>query len=204
MSAYMETRVGTQFMSDREVEWSAAMRAANRGDAAAYQALLKSIAGVLRHVVRRRLARSGLGAHECDDIVQEALLAIHEKRSTWDESRPILPWVHAIARYKMIDATRRLARLRRHVVDMPDEDWLERQPAALAHADRASADIAAGLKALTERQRAVVLAITRDGATIRSAAERLSMTEGAVRTMWHRSLARLRTLSDEETVVCAR
>lgn len=190
-------------MTDREVEWSAAMRAANRGDASAYRALLADIAAVLRGVVRRRLARTGLDLHECDDIVQEALLAIHEKRSTWDESRPILPWVHAIARYKLIDAVRRLARSRRHVVEMPDENWLERQPSGRVPHDGAAGDIAAGLKSLTERQRAVVLVIARDGATIRSAAERLSMSEGAVRTTWHRSLTRLRSLSDEDAVLCA-
>ncbi|HYF56828.1 MAG TPA: sigma factor, partial [Salinarimonas sp.] len=84
------------------------MRAARRGDAAAYERLLAVLAAAIRPTVRRRLARMGLGTSETEDVVQEVLLAIHAKRHTWDEARPILPWVGAVARYKVVDAVRRL------------------------------------------------------------------------------------------------
>jgi RNA polymerase sigma-70 factor (ECF subfamily) len=44
---------------------------------------------------------------EAEDIVQEVLLTIHLKRGTWDQSRPIGPWIAAIARNKLIDILRR-------------------------------------------------------------------------------------------------
>jgi RNA polymerase sigma-70 factor (ECF subfamily) len=41
-----------------------------------------------------------------DDAVQDTLLAIHEKRHTYDPARPFEPWLAAIARYKWIDRLR--------------------------------------------------------------------------------------------------
>jgi hypothetical protein len=43
-----------------------------------------------------------------EDAVQNVLLAIHEKRHTYDPSRPFGPWLAAIARYKWIDRLRSL------------------------------------------------------------------------------------------------
>ncbi len=37
------------------------------------------------------------------DAVQDVLLAIHEKRHTYDPAHPFRPWLAAIARYKWID-----------------------------------------------------------------------------------------------------
>jgi RNA polymerase sigma factor (sigma-70 family) len=43
-----------------------------------------------------------------EDAVQDVLLAIHEKRHTYDPRRPFGPWLAAIARYKWIDRLRSL------------------------------------------------------------------------------------------------
>ena len=39
--------------------------------------------------------------------MQEALLAIDTQRHTYDPTELLTPWVHAIARYKLIDHLRR-------------------------------------------------------------------------------------------------
>ncbi len=172
------------------------MRSASKGDAAEYEWLLRDIAAVLRITVRRRLSAYGLNPQEAEDVVQEVLLGIHQKRATWDESRPITPWVHAIARYKTVDATRRLGRTRRLQVDLPFEDWVE------GFADPDSPDSTRRLDAetllatLPERQRRLVQALTVEGATVRNVAERFSMTEGAVRVALHRGLKRLSRLAN--------
>lgn len=80
------------------------LRAANRGDRRAYASFLKSITPLVRGVARSR--SSGLGMDICEDIVQETLLAIHQKRHTWREDMPVRPWLYAIVRYKVIDAFR--------------------------------------------------------------------------------------------------
>jgi RNA polymerase sigma-70 factor (ECF subfamily) len=52
-------------------------------------------------------------------LTQEALMAIHTRRHTYDPSAPLLPWVHAIARYKLIDHLRQTRAL---MSDVPVEN----------------------------------------------------------------------------------
>lgn len=167
------------------------MRAANAGDARAYERFLSQLAEALRVVVRRRLSRLRLSTHETEDVVQEALLAVHLKRHTWDETRQILPWVHAIARHKVIDAARRLRRLDRHQIEIPVEDLADVLPAPEEHLDRVAVDVERHLAMLPDRQQGVVRALTVEGATIQAVAQKLKISEGAVRVALHRGLAAL-------------
>jgi RNA polymerase sigma factor (sigma-70 family) len=81
--------------------WDAMMVAAHGGDAATYRRLLSEVASWLRRYYCRRLPPPMI-----DDVVQDALIALHEKRHTYDPSRPFGAWLAAIARYKWIDALR--------------------------------------------------------------------------------------------------
>ena len=173
-------------MSDREQEWAAWMRAANGGDSAAYERLLRDIAAAVRPAARRGLLRAGRAAVEAEDVVQEVLLAIHLKRHTWDPSQPLSPWIHAIARYKLIDALRRLGTPR----DIPIEALAD----TAAEADEFSPsarDVERSLSHLPKVQRQVVRTIAMEGASIGEAAARLRMTPGAVRVAFHRGLRAL-------------
>jgi RNA polymerase sigma-70 factor (ECF subfamily) len=174
-------------VSDREREWGDLMRAANAGDATAYRRLLRGLEPALRSVARRGLGRAGFAGDEVEDIVQETLLAVHLKRDTWNANRPLLPWIHAIARHKLADALRRRGR-RSHVpIDEIAEDLLADEPAPALAPDTLERCV----KALPGRQRDVVRAISIEGASVREAAERLGMSEGAVRVALHRGLAAL-------------
>ncbi len=73
---------------------------------------LSTAADPCRAVAARRRAprpclAAGRGPADCEDIVQETLLAIHLKRDTRDETQPIEPWLRAIAHYKLVDHLRR-------------------------------------------------------------------------------------------------
>jgi RNA polymerase sigma-70 factor (ECF subfamily) len=160
------------------------MRAANRGNADAYRRVLEGLAPILRGLVRHGFAQYGLGPEEVEDVVQETLLAVHLKRQTWDEHQPLLPWVRAIARNKLIDNLRRRGR-RVHVPidDVIDALAVDEEPALSNGVDAARV-----LASLNGRQREIVQAISIEGATARQVAERLGMTEGAVRVALHRAL----------------
>lgn len=176
-------------VSDREAEWAALMRAALGGDRAAYRDLLVALTPVLRMAARQGCLRFGLGVAEAEDIVQETLLALHLKRQTWDEGEPVGPWIRAIARNKLVDALRRRGR-RGAEIDIDDLSEVLAAPAE----DEASSirrDVARHLQALAPGQRNVVQAIAVDGISIRDTAQRLTMTEGAVRVALHRGLATL-------------
>ena len=74
------------------------------GDAAAYHAFLQELGAHLRAYLRPAAVRL---PDEVEDLVQESLLAMHNQRHTYDPAQPLTAWVHAIARYKMIDLLRR-------------------------------------------------------------------------------------------------
>lgn len=174
-------------MRGREDEWTDLMKAANAGDAAAYHRLLKAVTPVLRAVVRRGLARAGQSVDQSEDIVQDVLFAVHLKRHTWDANAPFAPWLFAIARNKLIDALRR--RGRRVFVNI--DDFAETLPGPPAEEGLPASEVATHLKTLPPRQRDVLQSIAVDSASIKETAEKLSMTEGAVRVALHRGLSSL-------------
>lgn len=168
-------------MNGRESELDPLLRAAITGDEKAYARFLERTAAIVRAAARRRAQGSGL---DPEDIVQETLLAIHLKRHTWNSDMPALPWVLAIARYKLIDAFRR----RGHRIEVELDTILETH--AEPEADRASArDIGRALEGLSPGQRGVVSAISVEGRSIAETARRLKMSETAVRVALHRGLA---------------
>lgn len=174
-------------MNERERDWAAWMAAADAGDAAAYRRLLAALATFLRAVVLRRAAAYGVRDADVEDVVQEALLAIHLKRGTWDAGQPVGPWVAAIARNKLVDTLRRRGRR----VDVPIEDFAEVLPAPEAEEGLSAGEAERLLAVLKGRQHDVVKSISVDGADIRATAERYGMSEGAVRVALHRGLAAL-------------
>ena len=174
----------------REEEWAIWMRAAIAGDKAAYRRFLVAVTPSLRSLARRRAARLGLVEGDAEDVVQEVLLAIHLKRHTWDQARPIGPWIATITRNKVIDALRRRG-LR---VEMPIEDVVESLVAEETSDGLARHDIDRLLGQLREQPRDIVRSVAVDGATIGETAARLKMTEGAVRVALHRALRALAAL----------
>jgi RNA polymerase sigma factor (sigma-70 family) len=174
----------------RERDWTAWMRAAISGDAAAYRRFLVEVTPHLRAMARHRCRMAGTFEGDAEDIVQEVLLAIHLKRGTWDQSRPIGPWILAIARNKFVDSLRRRGR---HVT-VPIDDVIDTLGAEDG-ADSASPGEIDGLLAqLKIRQREIVKSISINGSSVRETADRLHMTEGAVRVALHRALKTLAAL----------
>jgi RNA polymerase sigma-70 factor (ECF subfamily) len=176
-------------MTDRETVLADLLRAALAGDHRAYGRFLAEITPVLRGIVRARGAQFGPDTQE--DILQDILLSVHAKRHTWTTTSPVLPWLYAITRYKVIDAQRR----RRHRTHDPLDPVID-QIAAEPHADDVSAamaarDSAALIGQLDPRSARIVRAVSLDGDSTAEVGQRLSMTEGAVRVALHRAIKRL-------------
>lgn len=77
------------------------MTAAQRGDDAAYDRLMREVGIWLSRYFHRRLPPSA-----AEDATQEALLAIHVHKQRYDTSDPMRPWLKTIARFKWIDQLR--------------------------------------------------------------------------------------------------
>jgi RNA polymerase sigma-70 factor (ECF subfamily) len=170
--------------SERERHWTELMEQSLQGDARAYRQLLILLTAALRNIVRSRARSSGL---DPEDVVQEVLLALHLKRSTWLPGTPVAPWVAAIARNKIIDALRR----RGQRAEVPIESVLEGLASDDSDGDQDAYDLERVLGKLNPRQRDVVRAVSLEGRSAREVAASLAMTEGAVRVTLHRSLRAL-------------
>jgi RNA polymerase sigma-70 factor (ECF subfamily) len=156
------------------------------GDEAAYRAFLGELATHLRSWLRGRLARL---PHEIEDLLQELLLAVHNQRHTYDPKQPLKPWVHAIARYKIVDLLRRRSRneMRNDPLDEDDPIFA----AADGNAAEARYDLAKLLDELPDRQRLPLVYVKIEGASVADAAKRTGMSESAVKVGIHRGLKTL-------------
>jgi RNA polymerase sigma-70 factor (ECF subfamily) len=161
------------------------MLRAQAGDGGAWREVLTVLGARLKPYFIHRLGADQAG--EAEDLVQETLLALHNRRATYDASQPFTAWVHAIARYKLIDHWRR-RRIRRHIPldDVAETLWTD----AGSGAD-VSADLDRLLGALPERQEQLMRSVRIEGLSFAEAGRRLGMTEGAAKVSLHRALKAL-------------
>src|SRR5690348_12958773 len=80
------------------------------GDREIYEKLLKRIASMVRGFLMNNMSKAIRTDERVEDLVQDVLIAIHRKKHLYQSNRPILPWLFAIARYKLIDHLRADAR----------------------------------------------------------------------------------------------
>lgn len=174
----------------KEAELRALMVAGLDGDADAHRALLAHLSGHLRAFYRGRLLRAGRNTAETEDLVQEALMAVHIQRHTYDPAKLLTPWVYAIARYKLIDYLRRT---QGYLNDVP----IEGAGQIIADDDRAatesSHDLNKLLAHLPDKMRLAIQYVKVDGLSVAEAAARCGISESAVKVNVHRGLKALTT-----------
>jgi RNA polymerase sigma-70 factor (ECF subfamily) len=178
-----------------ELELRALMVSALDGDAAAHRALLENLSGRLRGYFKGQLSRIGRGPVEAEDLVQEALMAIHTRRHTYDPAQLFTPWVYAIARYKFVDYLRReKASLR----DLPIEDTKEMTSSDTSGQVESSLDLERLMAGLAPRVRQAIQAVKLDGLSVSEAAAQSGMSESNVKVTIHRGLKAMARLIREK------
>lgn len=156
------------------------------GDAGAYREFLQRLSAHLRAFLGRRLFS---WPDEVEDLVQECLLAMHNQRHTYQSDQPLTAWVHAIARYKMIDLLR--AKSVRENLHDPLDDDLAVFAASAADASDAKRDLGGLLQTLPERQRLPIVHVKIEGLSVAETASLTGMSESAVKVGIHRGLKAL-------------
>jgi RNA polymerase sigma-70 factor (ECF subfamily) len=158
------------------------------GDAKAYHAFLRDLGAHVRAFLRKRLARL---PDEVEDLVQETLIAVHNQRHTYDPAVPVTAWLHAIARYKLVDLLRR--RARQDLLHDPLDDQSELLVAGGAEAADARRDVAKLLATLPDRQRLPIVHVKLEGLSVAEAARLTGMSASAIKVGVHRGLKALAT-----------
>ncbi|MDP1026840.1 sigma-70 family RNA polymerase sigma factor [Sphingomonas sp. KR1UV-12] len=153
------------------------------GDVAAHATLLHRLVPLLRGFYRRRMRGAD---DDVEDLVQETLIAVHTRRSTYDRDRTFGAWLFAIARYKMIDQFRRGARLQ-------PLDGLEDQLVTAGFEDDVTAriDMDELLATLPDKQSRMIRATRLQGLSVAEAAQAGGIGESDVKVSVHRGLKTL-------------
>lgn len=162
-------------------------RASQEGDRDAYRILLSTAATWLTRYYARRIAPGQL-----DDLVQETLLAVHQKLSSYEPARPFLPWLAAIARYRWIDALRQSYRNKETTIE--DHEFAQEADQEVATA-RMSLE---GLFAMLPKGQSQAIELVKiEGLTIREASDRCGQSEALVKVNIHRGLKALQALVEK-------
>lgn len=155
------------------------------GDSLSYNNFLQESAKILRYFVAKRIAKN-----DVEDVVQEILISIHKARHTYDGKRPIMPWIFAIARFRIIDYLRKIySEIRFEEVDftelceiLPD---VTIQPQNSEYINKLLQNVA-------PREKNILTMIHVEGYSIKEVAEKLNMSESAVKVAAHRTIKKIR------------
>lgn len=167
-----------------EVQLKVLMLAASSGDAKAYEQLLASSAVRLRSYFRRRIGRD---AADLEDLVQETLMAIHQRRASYDPALPFTAWLHAIAYYKLVDHFRRSG-IRAHVPLDQAEELIAADTLGPA---MAAADVEKLMEDLPQKQREAIQLTRIAGYSVAEAAVATGQSTSGIKVSVHRGVKRL-------------
>ena len=170
-------------MATSEEQLRAMMIAGLEGNAEAHAALLSALVPILRAYCRQRVRND---PDEIEDIVQETLIAVHTRRSTYDRTRSLTAWLFAIARYKLVDHFRRRRHLRfvEDTSEMPLAESLEK-------ADSARIDLKRLLEQLPRKQAKAIWDTKIEVLSISEAATSAGIGTSDIKVSVHRGLQAL-------------
>jgi RNA polymerase sigma-70 factor (ECF subfamily) len=157
------------------------------GDRESCRILLDDIGPMIANFLRRRIA----DREELEDVYQETLMAFFQARHTYQPSRPLEPWLFAIARNTAADHARRYW-TRASLEQLTDE--IQEAAAEESHSDP---DLEAAMARLPERQRQAFAMLKLEGLSIAQAANRAGVSVGAFRVRAHRAYKALRKMIGE-------
>ncbi|MCB9030117.1 MAG: sigma-70 family RNA polymerase sigma factor [Deltaproteobacteria bacterium] len=180
------TKDSAEDRAQRDKRWAELMVKAREGDTNAYRELLNQITPVLKSFLQKRINRET----DVEDILQEVLLAIHNKRHTYRSEDPISAWIFAITRYKSIDFLRKHAR--KFSKEVYDEATLESLNESPIDDMIETQELNWALNQLPKKQREIVTSLKIEGQSVKDVAEKNNMSESAVKVAAHRAYKALR------------
>ena len=173
--------------SERDRKFSIMMAQAQNGNQIIYEALLKEVAVVMSGYLRKRIYDHAF----VEDVLQEILISLHKAKHTYKPESPFMPWLFAIAEFRLIDFLRKYTKIRnREVTGLEVEHSYD--PAVDAKKEDLSEKMDAALSALTPKQKKVVELLKVQHFSVKEVASQLNMSESAVKVNAHRGYQSLR------------
>ncbi len=172
---------------ERNPEWSVWMQEAQAGDKKSYNKLLSAITPALRRFVQGRI----FNIDAIEDIVQEILMAIHKSRHTYRIDQPFERWMYGVARYKMIDYLRKMTRHTKKEILSDNFETFSELASNNNDEGILSRDLSNALEQLPEKQQRIINMMKIDGFSITETAEKMEMSESAVKVAAHRGYKKM-------------
>lgn len=174
---------------------TALFSAAQAGEPAALERMLRELQPDIRRYARRQCHRSS----SVDDVVQEALIVLYRRVGTVRDPMALSTWVlRVVTRLCMLP----VLGLMRGTESLNSRDEAERL--ASMPVDELRHDLVRALESLPAMYREIVLLRDMEQLTIGEAAERLGITREATKSRLHRARALLREYLQDGEKVAAR
>jgi RNA polymerase sigma factor (sigma-70 family) len=165
-----------------------------QGDDSMFPIIYDSVAPRLEPYLRRHLRDASM----IEDVIQQTMTHIHEKRGTFNIGCKLLPWAFCIAKNFMIDTLRKTRR--ETATDMTDERTtmgaflMSTVPPAdqVLEAQQTKRTLLEAYDRLTPHQRTAYELTKGDGLSQLEAAEALQTTVMGVKQCIHKATAKLR------------
>lgn len=164
-----------------------------RGDEKSYAEFLELAGKLVRSNLRKTIPAANSYARDpLEDLVQDVLLAIHQKRGTFRAEYPILPWVFAIARHRWIDIARMIS-VRPELLAWDEKEWEQipdeesRQKIEHQEAQKeAEVEVANLLEELSPKQKQLIRLAKLEKLPLNEVALRLGISLSSVKVGVHR------------------
>jgi len=158
------------------------------GDRESCRLLFDDVGPMVMSFLRRRIADRS----ELEDVYQDAMLALFQARHTYQPSRPLEPWLFAIARNVAADHTGRYwGRVRfEQLTDRIPESASPEQP-------QPEPSLRDAMARLPEPQREAFAMLKLEGMTVEQAAARAGTSVGALKVRAHRAYEALKKIIRE-------
>ena len=176
----------------RDLQLTALMCAAQRGDQLAYANLLREVTPLLQRFVRGQFPY--LQAADRDDVIQDVFLSLHSSIASYDPCRAFVPWLRTIAHNRGVDRSRRSSRLTAREILVDEWDTIE-PVGDLAPYEHHYSDLESlrrAMRQLSPKQFRAVLLLKIHGKSPEEAANITGMSIGALRVAVHRAIRSLR------------
>jgi len=171
---------------DRDVQWTALVQQAQRGDRAAWATLYSSFARTVHAI-----ALAHVGAQQADDVTQEVFCSVFASLPSLREPEAFPGFVCTAARNASRGALRRRQKA---PASVPLDDLVAAgaSPAALAEQRELAERVLATIRTLPDAYRETLVLRLVGGLSGQEIAERTGMTHGSVRVNLCRGLKLLR------------
>ena len=167
------------------------------GNQPSYRALLTRVSSMIRGYLMNAMGPKNRTVEKVEDLVQDVLLAIHRKKQLYRASMPILPWLFAIARYRLIDTIR--SEGRRPSLVAWDETLDPADPSANPIGDDRVFELEELLDCLSLKQKQILVMAKAEGAPLADIAARFNMSLSSVKVTVHRALQKVREQQRKST-----